>query len=79
MKAFSPIRRVRQYLRPRGASGGITLADVVTSGTDSPEGNVIGSAVNQQYYQLAGDGLTVVTVWIFNGTPGTDTGWITWV
>lgn len=50
----------------------------VTSGTDAPNGVVTGNVANQTYHQIAADGLTIITTWVFLGTVGTDTGWVTY-
>ena len=48
----------------------------ITSGTDEPNSSVTGLVDNALYVQLDGDG-DVVTIWIFKGTVGQDTGWVT--
>lgn len=50
---------------------------VVSSGTASPNGSVVGNITNAIYLEISGDGLTLVTIWIFRGTVGQNTGWIT--
>jgi hypothetical protein len=47
-----------------------------TSGTDEPNGSVTGTVDNAMYFQLDGNG-DVVTIWLFTGTVGQDTGWVT--
>ena len=68
--------------------GGITNSDwvavpsgavgEVASGTATPEGNVTGEVLGQIYSQVAslGGGGAFVRFWVFNGTVGTNTGWV---
>lgn len=60
-----------------GGGGGSIVPEEDRSGTASPEGVITGLEKMQEYTQLAGDGLTAITTWKFNGTVGENTGWIT--
>ena len=64
------------YYNPNGST--FELAPAPTSGIGSPEGVVTGDRVNQLYYQISEDGTVIVTDWLFLGTPGTNTGWVTY-
>ena len=57
--------------------GGSIVPEEDRSGTASPEGVITGREKMQEYTQLAGDELTAITTWKFNGTVGENTGWIT--
>lgn len=60
-----------------GGGGATNPEDVfLIPGTTAPEGNVIGVARGQVYTQLAPSGTYKQRDWTFNGTPGTNVGWI---
>lgn len=52
-------------------------ASEVVGGTAAPEGTIVGTAVGQVYTQFTttGDGSALLRTWVFNGVPGTATGW----
>lgn len=44
--------------------------------TAAPNGSKIGGYKGQSYTQLSGDSTYVQRLWVFNGTPGQNQGWI---
>ncbi len=51
---------------------------ITASGVGSPEGSVVGNIINMLYFDLAAGEATLANIWIFRGTVGQNTGWITW-
>ena len=54
-----------------------TIASAEAGGTVAPESNVVGKVTGQVYTQFTttGDGSALLRTWVFNGVPGTATGW----
>lgn len=57
-------------------SGGGTGTPLISPGTAAPNGFLVGAAKGQNYSQLAAGGTYKLRDWVFNGTPGTNTGWL---
>lgn len=53
------------------AANGLPATTQTTSGTDAPEGNVVGYRVGDLYVRTSTSKL-----YFFNGTPRSSTGWV---
>lgn len=50
---------------------------ILSQGTESPEGTVTGITGLHLHIQLNPDSTQIVTLYLFKGTPGQNTGWVT--